>query len=149
MVVVNWIEKIVFVSRDELELIQTNPIEVRVLDINLFRQEINSIQASDGMPFPTIIDHTPPSPISGIELARVVRIINGYTITFEDGRYAVNLIGGNTNIGDQVNINQVSVRTSNSAGLVNVSSGSSSSEVWTETEKDRVLRDTSLIPAII
>jgi len=51
-------------------------------------------------------------------LARVVEIINDYTITFEDGQYAVNLVGANSNVADRVNVNQVSVRASNSAGLI-------------------------------
>ena len=51
-------------------------------------------------------------------LARTVEIINGYTVTFEDGQYAVNLVGANSNVGDVVNVNQVSVRSANSAGLV-------------------------------
>lgn len=42
-------------------------------------------------------------------------------MTFEDGQYAVNLIGANSNIADRVNVNQVSVRSANSAGLVQTS----------------------------
>jgi hypothetical protein len=53
-----------------------------------------------------------------VTLARVVEIINDYTITFENGTYAVNLAGANSNIGDVVNLNSVSVRSANSAGLV-------------------------------
>jgi hypothetical protein len=48
----------------------------------------------------------------------VIEIINDYTVTFEDGQYAVNLVGANSNIADRVNVNQVSVRAANSAGLV-------------------------------
>jgi hypothetical protein len=47
-----------------------------------------------------------------------VVIVNGYTITYEDGQYAVNLVGANSNVADNVNVNQVSVRSANSAGLV-------------------------------
>ncbi|MDH3930309.1 MAG: hypothetical protein OEV22_20455, partial [Deltaproteobacteria bacterium] len=56
--------------------------------------------------------------LGGIVYARVVEIISGYTITFEDGQYAVNLTGANSNIGDVVNVNQVSVRSANAAGLI-------------------------------
>jgi hypothetical protein len=55
--------------------------------------------------------------LGGLTYARVIEIINGYTITFEDGQYAVNLVGANSNVGDCVNVNQVSVRSANSAGL--------------------------------
>ena len=48
-------------------------------------------------------------------------MINGYTVTFEDGQYAVNLVGANSNVGDRVNVNQVSVRSANSAGLQDLS----------------------------
>jgi hypothetical protein len=65
--------------------------------------------------------------LAGIILARVVELINSYTITFEDGQYAVNLTGANSNIADKVNVNQVSVRASNSAGLVNPDIGKA---VW-------------------
>jgi hypothetical protein len=61
--------------------------------------------------------HNQPVTVGGVTLARVIEIINGYTITFENGQYAVNLVGGNTNIADVTNVNQVSVRSANSAGL--------------------------------
>jgi len=56
-------------------------------------------------------------------LARVVEIINGYTITFENTAYAVNIVGGNSNISDVVNLNLVSVRSANSAGYIEVVTG--------------------------
>jgi len=40
----------------------------------------------------------------------------------KDGQYAVNLVGANSNVGDVVNVNQVSVRSSNSAGLQDLNS---------------------------
>jgi hypothetical protein len=49
-------------------------------------------------------------------------MINNYTVTFEDGQYAVNLVGANSNIADVVNVNQVSVRSANSAGLQDLTS---------------------------
>jgi len=129
-----------------MDLVQTTPVEVRSLDINTFRQQLNQLQADQGLPFDTTHDHVPPANVSGTDLARVVRLINAYTVTFEDGQYAVNLVGGNTNLGDRVNVNQVSVRTSNSAGLVTVSVPDN---VWTIPEKERVMRDTRLIPALL
>jgi len=39
-------------------------------------------------------------------------------VTFEDGSYAVNLVGANSNISDITNLNSVSVRAANSAGLI-------------------------------
>ena len=85
------------------------------------KKEIKSkdyLEASqEGMPFLDTQSHNPPVTVGGVTLARVVEIINGYTVTFEDGAYAVNLVGANSNIGDVVNLNQVSIRSNNSAGL--------------------------------
>jgi len=68
-----------------------------------------------------------------------VEIINGYTITFEDEQYAVTLIGANNNILDVINFNQVSVRPTNSAGLI------TSQEAWTQSEKYDVITHVSNI----
>ena len=102
-----------------MTLVQLTPIEVRELDLNIFRLTLKDLEDNaEGIIWPDTHVHVPPAAISGIELARQVLLVNGYTVTFEDGQYAVNLIGANTNLQDAVNINQVSVRTSNSAGLV-------------------------------
>jgi len=74
--------------------------------------------SEEGMPFQRTHDHVAPIDVGGVTLARVVELINGYTVTFEDGQYAVNIVGGNSNIGDNVNVNQVSIRSANSAGLI-------------------------------
>ena len=116
---VDWEQKIVFVPQIFMTLIQSVPSIIYELDLNLFRLAIADIQDDAvGMPFDTIISHSPPVDIGGVTLARVVELINGYTVTFENKQYAVNLTGANTNLGDLVNVNLVSVRTSNSAGLV-------------------------------
>jgi len=70
------------------------------------------------MAFPDTHKHNTEVTLAGMTLARTVEIINGYTITFEDGQYAVNLTGANNNIADALNVNQVSVRSANTAGLV-------------------------------
>jgi hypothetical protein len=62
--------------------------------------------------------------LGGVTYSRFIEFINGYTITFEDDQYAVNLVGSNNNISDVTNVNQVSVRSQNSAGLITVTSGS-------------------------
>ncbi|MCH8285954.1 hypothetical protein IIB79_05420, partial [candidate division KSB1 bacterium] len=53
-------------------------------------------------------------------MARVIEIINNYVIEFEylGTVYAVNLVGANSNIADRLILNEVSVRSANSAGLV-------------------------------
>lgn len=98
-------------------LVQSSPTEIRQLDINTFRLELKDLEDDEGMPFLDTHSHNQPVTVGGVTLARVVEIINNYTITFEDGQYAVNLVGANSNIADVTNVNQVSVRSANSAGL--------------------------------
>lgn len=118
-ITIQWRERIIFVPKTEMTLIQSVPIEIRELDLNLFRLTLLDLEDDPaGIAFVNTHNHNPPVTISGIQLARVIEIINSYTVTFEDGIYAVNLLGANTNLADVVNPNSVSVRTSNSAGLV-------------------------------
>ena len=107
------------IPKADTTLIQSNPTEIRELDLNVFRLTLKALEESEeGMVFPDTHSHNAPVPVGGVTLARVVEIINGYTVTFEDGQYAVNLTGANSNVGDVVNVNQVSVRSANSAGLI-------------------------------
>jgi len=113
------------VPRADLTLISAGPPEVRQLDINAFRLELKAIEASEeGEPFEDTHQHNTSVNLSGVTFARTVEIINGYTVTFEDGQYAVNLVGANSNIADVANVNQVSIRSFNAAGLISVTSGS-------------------------
>lgn len=91
------------------------------LDTNILRIALKDLEDSeDGMAFPQTHNHNTTVLMGGIEYARIIEIINGYTITFEDGNYSVSLTGSNNNILDVVNLNQVSIRSNNSAGLVNL-----------------------------
>ena len=115
---INWGTKVIFVPKDYMQLTQEFPTEIRQLDINDFRLDLKDLEDSvAGMPMLDTHVHVSPITVGGVQLARVVEIINNYTVTFEDGQYAVNLVGANSNIGDRVNVNQVSVRSANSAGL--------------------------------
>lgn len=115
---IEWGTKIISVPRTDMLLVQSVPSEIRELDIDAFRRELKGLESSEeGMPFPDTHRHNTIVTLSGVTYARVIEIINGYTITFEDGQYAVNLVGANSNIADVTNVNQVSVRSANSAGL--------------------------------
>lgn len=115
---IDWDNKIINVPKSNLLLIQSSPTEIYQLDLNEFRLDLKALEASiDGMAFLDTHLHYPPVSVGGVTLARVVQIINDYTVTFEDGKYAVNLLGANSNVGDVINVNQVSVRSANSAGL--------------------------------
>ena len=114
---IDWNTKIITVPRTDMTLVSASP-EIRELDLNIFRLELKDIEDDEGMPFDTTHEHIAPKTFSGITLARVVELINGYTVTFEDGLYTVNATGANSNIADSTNKNSVSLNTFNSAGLV-------------------------------
>ena len=120
-VTVDWLTRVITVPQADLTLVGTN---VYQLDIDQFRKDLKALEEGDGLPFDDTHRHNTTVTFGGLTLARTVEIINGYTVTFEDGQYAVELVGANSNIADVTNVNQVSVRPRNSAGLVQVTSGS-------------------------
>lgn len=122
-ITINWKDKIINVPRADMLLIQSVPVEIRQLNINDFRLILKDLEDdAEGMTFLDTHRHNTTVMVGGALLARVVEIINGYTVTFEDGQYAVNLVGSNSNIGDVTNVNQVSIRSANSAGLQDLTS---------------------------
>lgn len=115
---INWPTKVINVPKADMTLVQSTPFEIRELNLNTFRLTLKNLEDDEkGMPFLRTHNHNTAVSVGGVTLARVVEIINGYTVTFENGTYAVNLVGANSNIGDVVNLNTVSVRAANSAGL--------------------------------
>ena len=118
---IDYSTKVITVPKADLTLIQAVPTEIRQLDLDSFRLELRDIEDSqEGIPQLVTHTHNTEVTVGGVTLARVISMINGYTVTFEDGTYAVNLVGANSNIGDVVNVNQVSIRSANSAGLVSL-----------------------------
>ena len=123
---VDWATKVITVPKADTTLVDIGPPEIRSLDVDQFRKDLNALQAAEeGMPFQPTHTHNPPVTVGGVTLARVVEIINGYTVTFENGAYAVSLTGANNNISDVTNLNTVSIRSANSAGLIEASIGAS------------------------
>ena len=119
---INWTTQVITVPQSYLTFLSGSDYE---LDVDQFRKDLNNIQDSEeGMPFLDTHRHNTEVVLGTITLARVVEIINGYSVTFEDGQYIVNLTGANNNLLDVTNLNQVSIRSSNSAGLITVISGS-------------------------
>ena len=118
-ITVDWANQIIDIPKVDTTLIQSNPTEIRELDVNGLRLILKDLEDDEeGMPFLDTHRHNTEVLLAGITYARVFEIINGYTVTFEDGQYAVNLFGANHNVGDVTNVNQVSVRVNNSAGLI-------------------------------
>ena len=117
-ITIDWATKVITVPKADMTLIQSSPTEIRQLNLNDFRMALKHLEDNEeGMPFLDTHRHNSEVTVGGVTLAMVVEIINGYTVTFEDGQYAVNLVGANSNVADVVNVNQVSVRSANSAGL--------------------------------
>jgi hypothetical protein len=121
-ITIDWGTKIISVPKADMTLIQSSPTEIRQLNLDTFRLILKDLEDSEeGMAYLRTHNHNTSVTVGGVTLARVIEIINGYTVTFEDGQYAVNLVGANSNVGDVVNVNQVSVRSANSAGLQDLS----------------------------
>ena len=121
-ITIDWAgTRVITVPRADMTLIQSSPTEIRQLDLNSFRLELLDLEDDiDGRPWPKTHNHNTTVTVGGVTLARVIELLEPYTVTFEDGQYAVNLVGANSNVGDRVNVNQVSVRSANSAGLVDL-----------------------------
>ena len=118
-ITINWATKVINVPKADMTLVSSSPFDVFELDVDTFRKALNDLQDDvDGIVFDTTHLHSPPVTLGGVEFARQVEIINGYTITFENDSYAVNFVGGNNNFADVVNLNLVQTRSANSGGLV-------------------------------
>ena len=116
-ITVTWPTKIINVPKADTTLVQSTPTEVRALNLDTLRLRLKDLEDNeDGMTFLDTHSHNPSVTVSGVQLAEVIQLINGYTVTFENGTYAVNLTGANSNVGDNVNVNNVSIRSGNSAG---------------------------------
>lgn len=116
---VNHETRVIYVPQADLTELGGNLYE---LNINTFRLWLKDWEDSEeGIDMPDTHRHNTEVSLGGVTIARTVEIINGYTITFENGVYGIRLVGANSNIADVTNINSVSVRTSNSAGLTSPS----------------------------
>ena len=116
---IDFNKKIIFIPKYETELVQEYPVEIRKLDLEYFRRAVISILDDDeGMPYDDAIVHYPAVNFGTVTLAPVILVVNDYIVEFEDGKYAVELYGANTNLQDRSIFNSVGIRTNNSAGLV-------------------------------
>lgn len=118
---IDWGTKIIHVPQADLTPLGGSTYQLDVNDLRLTLKDLEDDE--EGMAFVLTHNHVPPLTLAGIQFARVVEIVNGYTIQFEDGQYGVNIVGGNSNIADVLVRNQVSVNTANSAGLIVTSGG--------------------------
>jgi hypothetical protein len=116
-ITINWSTKVISVPQADLTLVSGSIYE---LDVDWFRLQLKDIEDSEeGMGFPDTHRHNTAVTLSGVTYARTFEIINGYTVTFENGNYTVQCVGANHNIADVKNVNSVSLIIGNSAGLIN------------------------------
>jgi len=126
---INWPTRVITIPQDFLTPLGGSNYE---LDINAFRLALKELEDdADGMGFPDTHRHNTAVVLSGVTYARTFEIINGYTVTFENGNYSVRCIGANHNIADVKNMNSVSLIIGNSAGLISVAgAGTTAEEIW-------------------
>lgn len=119
---VDWNTYVITVPQADLTPLDGGIYE---LDMDWFKAQLKSIEASeDGIDQPDTHVHATQVVLSGVTYARFIIVTAPYSIEFEDGQYAVKPVGANHNIQDVKVLNQVSLLTQNSAGLI-VASGSS------------------------
>ena len=123
-ITVDYITKIILVPKTYLTLVSGTLYE---LDTNQFRLDLADIQDNEaGIWADTMFTHNTAVTVAGTTFARVIEIINGYSVEFENGAYSVRLAESNNNIFDVENgilvQNTVQVIGQNSAGLVQITS---------------------------
>lgn len=116
------------------------------LDVDQLRLDLLALQDDEqGIVWPDTHTHNTSVTLSGVTYARFVEFTNGYTIDFEDGTYQVSCINANHNIADVKVVDNVSLIVGNSAGLIQVTSGSGvlpsditdiADAVWDEAKAD-------------
>lgn len=152
---VDWSSKVITVPQSYLTPQGGGVYE---MNVNQFRLDLKDIEDGEqGIVFPDTHRHVTETTLGGVTYSRFVEIINGYTVTFEDGQYIINLVGANNNIADVANLNQVSIRSANSAGLQTVVQGSGVTEqdktdimtrVWSEQARGVKLDELKLTAAL-
>lgn len=150
-ITINWSTKVITIPKADTTLVDIGPPELRSLNVNTFRLALKALEDDEeGIPFDNTHIHNTEVTVGGITYARFIEIINGYTITFEAGAYAVDLSDANNNIIDVLNLNSTQVRSNNSAGLQTVISGSGVTEqdkldisdrVWDEAKSEHIDAD--------
>ena len=111
----HWPTKVITVPKSDLTLVSGTKYSLTVLYWFQLLRELNGtvegVAETIGAP---IYNNTSPTPAT----PRIIDVINGYTIQFEDGLYSVDIIEGNTNLRDVEIKNSVSVGTNNTTGFV-------------------------------
>ena len=98
---VDWGTKVITVPQADLTLITGTLYE---LDTDTFRLALKALEDDEyGMAHDDTHTHNTEVTVAGVTYARFIEIINGYSVTFENGSYSVRLAGSNNNIFDVEN----------------------------------------------
>ena len=109
---------IISIPQADLTPVGGSRYEFDVLSLHFTLRTLGASQL--GGPHTRTHNHDTDATISGLLYAHRIIILAPYTIQFEDLQYEVRLFGANHNITDRKVLNQVSVITENSAGLIGV-----------------------------
>lgn len=107
-----WSTKIITVPKTELTLVSGTHYTITVDYWWQLLREAN--YDAEGMVFDTMYNSIAPTSST----PRIVEVVNGYTVQFENGLYSVEFINGNTNFRDVEIKNTVSVGTNNTTGFI-------------------------------
>jgi hypothetical protein len=125
---VDWDTKVITVPQADLTFVTGTLYE---LDTNWLRLQLKDLEddPNEGMVFLDTHRHNSTVTVAGITYARTIEIVNGYSIQFTpNSQWTVRLANSNNNFfdveGGILVQNQVSVISTNSAGLQVVSAGS-------------------------
>lgn len=119
--------QVISIAQSELTLVSGTLYE---LDTNQFRLDVLALlDDEEYMWLPDAFVHNTEVTVAGTTFARTIEMINGYSVTFENNVYSVRLVGSNNNLFDVENgilnaSGNVTVISTNSAGLITVTSGS-------------------------
>lgn len=132
-ITIDWPTKVITVPKADTSLVSLGPPEVRQIDVGTaVLDAVRALEASEeGIVFDKAVNHNTTVTVGGVTLARVVELINNYTVTFESGTYRVNLEGANNNVIDSLNYTATQVASKNSAGLQEVDTGGSAAATAT------------------
>lgn len=116
----------IFVPYSDTTFVSGTP-DVRSIDIDFLHNELRTLETLEANAvYEVTHDHVTTFDLDVIVLQRVLRIIGTWVIEFEDtgSPYAVQIIGGNSNVDSKAVVNCVSVRSFNTAGAIVVATGS-------------------------
>ena len=85
---IDWPTKVISINKSDMVQIQTTPVEIYQMNMDALHLVLRNLEDDEvGMAFETTHSYSDPVSVGGVILARVVEIINGYTVTFQDGQY--------------------------------------------------------------